>query len=65
MTKKQKLSEYLTIKEASEFIGVHKDTLRRWERLNKIRSHRNPINNYRLYKRADLDKILRRIGESK
>jgi hypothetical protein len=60
---KQKLSEYFNIKEASEFLGVHKDTLRRWEKLEKLKSLRNPMNNYRLYKIKDLEQILSNAGE--
>lgn len=61
---KQKLSEYFNIKEASEFLGVHKDTLRRWEKLEKLKSMRNPMNNYRLYRRTDLEKILSNVDAS-
>jgi DNA (cytosine-5)-methyltransferase 1 len=56
-----KLSEYFTIKEASEFIGVSKDTLRRWESKGKIKSIRNPMNRYRLYKQEDLKNLLKII----
>ena len=54
----KKLSDYLTIKQASELLGVHKDTLRRWEAKGKLKSIRNPINRYRLYSREDLEKLL-------
>lgn len=57
-----KISDYLTIKQASEYLGVHKDTIRRWETKGKIEAKRNPINNYRIYKKEDLDKILEFVG---
>lgn len=57
-----KISDYLTIKQASEYLGVHKDTIRRWEAKGKIETKRNPINNYRIYKKDDLDKILEFVG---
>lgn len=54
-----KISEYMTIKQASKYLGVSGNTLRSWEKLEKIKPIRNPMNNYRLYKKEDLDKILK------
>jgi excisionase family DNA binding protein len=53
-----KLSGYLLIKEAAEFVGVSKGTLRNWSREHKLPTHRHPINGYRLYRRADLEALL-------
>jgi len=55
------LNDYLTISEASKFLGVTTTTLRNWDKLGKIPTYRNPINKYRLYKKSDLEKILNRI----
>ena len=55
-----KLSEYLQIKDAAEYLGVCEKTLRNWEASDKIIVHRHPVNNYRLYKRSDLDKLLKK-----
>jgi len=60
-----KINEYLKIKEAAKFLGVSLFTLRNWEKLNKISVYRNPINKYRLYKKEDLEKILKESGEWK
>ena len=60
-----KLDSYLTIKEAAEYLGVSANTLRNWGRDNKLPMHRNPINGYRLFKIADLDKFLANIEKSK
>ena len=60
-----KLDSYLTIKEAAEYLGVSANTLRNWGRDNKLPMHRNPINRYRLFKIADLDKFLANIEKSK
>jgi MerR family transcriptional regulator, copper efflux regulator len=49
---------YLKIKKAAEFLGVHPNTLRNWERNKKITTHRNPLNRYRLYKKEDLEALL-------
>jgi len=56
-----KISDYLTIKEAAKFIGVCEMTLRRWDNSGKLVSKRHPLNNYRLYKRKILEKILKGI----
>jgi excisionase family DNA binding protein len=49
------------IKEAAELLGVAENTLRNWERSGKLRVYRHPINNYRLYKRADIAALLAAI----
>ena len=59
-----KLGEYLTVKEAAEYLGVAKNTMRNWEAGGKIPVHRHPINNYRLYKVSDLDELLRKAEQS-
>lgn len=57
------LSEYLTIADAAEYLGVAPNTLRNWGRDGKIPMHRNPMNGYRLFKQSDLDEILKQIGK--
>jgi len=57
----ERLDGYLRIQEAAEFLGVSPNTLRNWGRENKIPEFRHPVNNYRLYRRGDLEAILRRI----
>ena len=59
-----KLGEYLTVKEAAEYLGVAKNTMRNWEADRKIPVHRHPVNNYRLYKISDLDELLRKAEQS-
>lgn len=56
----EKLDGYLRIKEAAEYLGVSPNTLRNWGRAEKVTEHRHPVNNYRLYKKTDLDRLLRR-----
>ena len=53
------LGEYLTVKLAAEFLGVSPSTLRNWDRAGKLRPHRHPMNHYRLYRRAELEAVLR------
>ena len=39
-----KLSDYLRISEAAEYLGVSPNTLRNWENAGKIEAHRHPMN---------------------
>lgn len=57
------LKEYITIKEAAELLGVDKTTLRRWDKAGKLKPFRHPINSYRLYKKSDLEAILKGIEQ--
>ena len=59
-----KLDEYLQAKEASEYLGVCPKTLRNWEATGRIVVLRHPINNYRLYRRSDLDRLIEQIEAS-
>lgn len=45
------MSEYLTLAEASELIGKSKETLRRWDREGKLLAVREPMSNYRVYRK--------------
>jgi MerR family transcriptional regulator, copper efflux regulator len=55
----EKIGDYFRIKEAAEFLGVSPNTLRNWGRGGKIAEHRHPVNNYRLYKKTELTRLLR------
>lgn len=57
-----KISDYLTVGLAAEYLGVHPDSLRRWDRAGKLKPRRHPINNFRLYLRRDLDSFLAQIS---
>ncbi len=52
------MKKYLTIKEASELLGVTPLTLRNWDRAGKLAASRNPINNYRVYRREDIEGLM-------
>ena len=60
----ERLDGYLRIREAAEFLGVSPNTLRNWGRVQKIPEFRHPVNNYRLYRRSDLEGILRRVSRA-
>ncbi len=51
------MNEYLTLSEASEFIGKSKETLRRWDREGKLSAVREPMSNYRVYKREEVESL--------
>lgn len=55
------MAEYLKVLDAAKHLNVTAQTLRNWDKQGKLKPHRHPINNYRLYKKSDLDKILRKI----
>ncbi len=55
------MSELLQIKEAAKFLKVTGQTLRNWDKQGKLKPHRHPMNNYRLYKKSDLIKLIKRI----
>jgi DNA (cytosine-5)-methyltransferase 1 len=51
------MSEYITLAEASELIGKSKETLRRWDREGKLSAVREPMSNYRVYRRAQVQTL--------
>jgi len=55
---------YVRVKEAAEILGVSPNTVRAWGAGGKITEHRHPLNNYRLYKRSELEKVLRKVERS-
>lgn len=57
-----KLTDYVKTAEAAEILGVSQNTLRKWAASGAIPMHRNPANGYRLFKRSDLDKFLRKAA---
>jgi len=52
---------YITIKQASKILGVSPLTLRNWDKNGKLKAHRHPMNNYRVYKIEDLEKVIQEI----
>jgi excisionase family DNA binding protein len=57
-----KLTGYVKTAEAAEILGVAQNTLRKWAARGDIQMYRNPANGYRLFKRSDLDRFLRRVS---
>lgn len=60
----EELPKLISIKKASEILGVTPLTLRNWDRDGKLKALRHPMNNYRVYKRQDIEKLLLSINEN-
>ena len=58
-----KLKDYLQTAEAAGYLGVAQNTIRKWAARGDIPMHRNPANGYRLFKKADLDRFLRKASK--
>ena len=56
-----RVDAYLQIAEAAEMLGVCQNTLRNWGRAGKVTEYRHPVNNYRLYKQEELEKMVRQL----
>ena len=52
---------YITIKQAAKILGVSPLTLRNWDGNGKLKAHRHPMNNYRVYKIEDLETVMQEI----
>lgn len=55
------MRDYLNIQEAARFLGVTAQTLRNWDKQGKFSPHRHPINNYRLYRKSELERLLKKV----
>lgn len=56
-----RVDEFMQIAEAAEFLGICQNTLRNWGRAGKVKEYRHPVNNYRLYKQGELQRLLSKI----
>jgi len=51
------MSEYLSISEAAKLLKKSTKTLRRWDEEGKLNAVREPISNYRVYRREDVEML--------
>lgn len=56
---------YLRVKEAAALLGVSPNTVRAWGAEGKIPEYRHPVNNYRLYKQVELERVLKKLEQSR
>lgn len=62
MNKKNDLPEYLTLKEVSDLLKVHENTLRNWDRNGTLKAIRIGGRKIRRYKKEN---VLKFLGEGK
>lgn len=52
------MNDYLTLAETSKIIGKSKETLRRWDNEGILNAVREPVSNYRVYRKSDVQALL-------
>jgi DNA-binding transcriptional MerR regulator len=60
-SKKERAIDVITIKAAAQLLGVSEPTMRRWDETGKFVARRHPINGYRLYDRARVVAMRKKI----
>lgn len=52
------MKKYLSLSETAELVGKSKETLRRWDREGILTAVREPVSNYRVYKKEDVQHLM-------
>ncbi len=52
------MEEYFSLSETADIVGKSKETLRRWDRESILNAVREPVSNYRVYKKSDVQTLL-------
>jgi len=55
---------FVRVKEAAKILGVCPNTVRTWGADGKLKEYRHPLNNYRLFKRKELEHVLKMLHRS-
>lgn len=58
------MKEYLSLAETAEIIGKSKETLRRWDNEGILNAVREPVSNYRVYRKDDVQTLLGQLFEN-
>jgi DNA (cytosine-5)-methyltransferase 1 len=56
------IKDYYSLNEVSEILGKSKETLRRWDRDGKLSAVREPISQYRIYKKTAISSFLEQVS---
>ena len=56
------IKDYYSLNEVSEILGKSKETLRRWDRDGKFSAVREPISQYRIYKKEQVNSFLEQLS---
>jgi excisionase family DNA binding protein len=59
------MNKFITIRDAAAILGVSKITLRNWDKSGRLKAHRHPFNNYRVYKLEDIESVIDLIESSR
>jgi len=55
--------EFVLVKEAAEMLGVCSNTIRAWGANGKLTEFRHPVNDYRMFKRAEIERLLKKMSQ--
>jgi len=58
------IKEYYSLAEAAEILGKSKETLRRWDNDGKLKALREPVSDYRIYKKEDINDLIKPLFEN-
>ena len=61
----ENFGQFLTVQDASKKLGVSPSKLRNWDKNGKLKSQRNPYNDYRIYRQEDIEAILQTLHAGK
>lgn len=57
------MNEYLSLSETAELVGKCKETLRRWDNEGILTAVREPVSNYRVYRKSDVQALMGSLFE--
>lgn len=57
--------EFLLVSEAATALGVSANTVRAWAANGRLSEYRHPVNNYRMFKKSDVTKLVKAIRNPK
>ena len=58
------IKDYYSLSEAAEILGKSKETFRRWDKDGKLPAAREPMSDYRIYKKEDIDFLLKPLFDN-